>query len=173
MWTFKKKVSFVLYKIFASWMPISQRSKFAKYMRVFFAKRIAKLGRNVNIEKNAYFNPDVVIGNNSGIGINCELYGPIDIGDNVLMGPEVIMYTSGHNYSRLDIPILLQGKTEQKKIIIEDDCWIGRRVIIMPGVRVGRGSVIGAGAVVTKDVPPYSVVGGVPAKVIKRREERI
>lgn len=171
MWTFKKKLYFFLYKIFAAWLPISQRSRFAKRLRRHFAKRIAKIGKNVNIERNAYFTPSLTIGNNSGIGIDSELYGPISIGENVMMGPEVIMYTSQHKYDRLDIPIMFQGSTPPKSIIIEDDVWIGRRVIIMPGVKVGKGSVIAAGAVVTKDIPEYSVVGGVPAKIIKRREE--
>ena len=122
MWTFSKKINYFCYKVFASWLPISQRSQFSKKIRVHFAKRIAKLGKNVNIERNAYFSPDVIVGDNSGIGINCELYGPIEIGDNVLMGPEVIMYTSGHRYERVDIPIILQGSTDIKKIIIASYC---------------------------------------------------
>lgn len=170
MWTFKTKINYFLYKIFASWLPISQRSRYAKKLRYHFSKRICKLGKNVNVEKNAYFTPQLVVGNNSGIGINAEIYGPVKIGNDVLMAPDVVFYTSGHKYDRLDIPIGKQGSTESKPIIVGNDCWIGRRVIIMPGVKIGDGSIIGAGAVVTKDVPPYAVVGGVPAKVIKYRK---
>ena len=115
------------------------------------------------------FGPETKIGNNSGIGINCEVYGPVEIGENVMMGPEVVIYTSGHNYSRTDIPIMQQGSTDKKAVKIGNDVWIGRRAIIMPGVSVGDGCVIGAGAVVTHDVPAFTVVGGVPAKVIKER----
>lgn len=170
MWTFRKKLMYLFYKVFASWLPTSQRSKFSMKVRYFFARRIAVLGRNVNIERSAFFTPDLRIGDNSGLGIKAEAYGPVIIGNNVMMGPEVVFYTSGHSYDRLDIPMNQQGSTEVRPIIIGDDVWIGRRVIILPGVKVGDGCVIGAGAIVTRDIPPYSVVGGVPAKVIKVRK---
>jgi long-chain acyl-CoA synthetase len=90
-------------------------------------------------------------------------------GDNVMMGPEVVVYTSGHCFDRTDIPMAEQGSTSPRAVTIGNDVWLGRRVIIMPGVTIGDGCVIGAGAVVTKDIPAYSVAGGVPAKVIKSR----
>ena len=156
--------------VFASWLPKSQRSKFAKKIRYFFGKHICDVGDNVNIEHNAQFSPELVIGDNSGIGINSEIYGPVEIGKNVLMGPEVIIYTNGHRYDDLSVPIREQGFTKERKVIISDDCWIGRRVMIMPGVRIGTGCIIGAGSIVTKDIPPYSVVAGVPARIVKSRE---
>ena len=70
----------------------------------------------------------------------------------------------------MDVPIKYQGSTEEKKVIIEDGCWIGHGVFILPGVTVGKGSVCGARSVITKDVPPFSVVGGNPAKVLKYRK---
>ena len=109
------------------------------------------------------------IGDNSGIGIRCEIYGPVKIGRDVMMGPDVVCYTSGHRFDRTDITMIEQGSSEPEPISIGNDVWIGRRVMIMPGVNIGDGCVIGAGAVVTKDIPPYSVVGGVPAKIIKSR----
>ena len=124
----------------------------------------------MNIEKHAHFTPGLSIGDNSGVGIRCEVNGPVTIGANVMMGPEVVIYTQTHKYDRTDIPMCEQGSTEPCEVVIEDDVWLGRRAIIMPGVRIGKGSIIGAGAVVTKDVPPYSVVGGVPARVIRTRE---
>ena len=170
MWTKRKKINFLLYKMTASWLPISQRLSFAKKARGFWAKRIVKsFGKNVNIEKGATFGPEVSIGDRSGIGINCEMYGPVSIGNDVMMGPEVIVYTSGHRFERTDISMMDQGFTDVKPVTIGNDVWIGRRVIIMPGVTIGDGCVIGAGAVVTKDIPPYSVAVGVPAKVIKSR----
>lgn len=91
------------------------------------------------------------------------------IGKNVMMAPEVIILTLNHKYIDMNCPIIMQG-SYASKVVIEDDVWIGIRAIILPGIKIGRGAVIGAGAVVTKDVPPYTVVGGVPAKIIKRRE---
>ena len=171
MWSFRSKIVFILYRLTAAWLPESRRSRFAKGLRRFWAKRMIKhCGKNVNIEKGAKFTPLLSIGDNSGIGINCEINGPVSIGNDVMMGPEVVIYTSGHKFDRMDIPMWKQGSTEPRAVTIGDDVWIGRRVIIMPGVRVGNGCVIGAGAVVTKDVPDYCVVGGVPAKVLKRRK---
>ena len=74
-----------------------------------------------------------------------------------MMGPEVVIYTSGHRYDRTDIPMMEQGGTEPEPVTIGNDVWIGRRAMIMPGVHIGDGCVVGAGAVVTKDIPPYSV----------------
>lgn len=130
---------------------------------------VTHCGENVNIEHGAHFTPGLSIGDRSGVGINCELNGPITIGQDVMMGPEVVIYTSGHEFGATDIPMMDQGSTAAKPVIIGDDVWIGCRAIIMPGVTIGNGCVIGAGAVVTKDVPPYSVAVGVPAKVVKNR----
>lgn len=172
MWNAKSKVLFILYKMTAQWLPISQRFPLAKKLRGFFGKRIAKkFGVNVNIERNAVFTPELEIGNNSGIGIDCEVYGPVKIGDNVMMGPEVVVYTSGHEHSRTDMPMIEQGRSEVKAVIIGNDVWIGRRAIIMPGVTIGDGVIIGAGAVVTKNIDPYMVAVGVPAKMVKSRLE--
>lgn len=171
MWTKRKKILYVLYKLFAAWLPRSRHLRFAKKLRVFFAKRIiAFCGNNVNIEKQAQFTPDLKIGDNSGLGIQCEANGPVVIGKNVMMGPEVVIYTGGHKFDRTDIPMIEQGGTGDTPVVIDDDVWIGRRAIILPGVHIGEGCVIGAGAVVTKDIPPYSVAAGVPAKVVKSRK---
>ena len=170
MWTVKKKILYILYRLTAAWLPTSQHLLIAKKLRAFWARRIAKkVGANVNIERNAVFGPLLEIGHDSGVGINCELYGPVVIGENVMMGPEVIVYTSGHKYDRIDIPMGEQGDDDVKPVIIGNDVWIGRRVIIMPGVKIGNGCIIGAAAVVTKDIPDYSVAVGVPAKVVKSR----
>lgn len=81
-----------------------------------------------------------------------------------------MIFHGDHEMSRRDIPMRLQGDSVSKPVVIGDDVWIGARSIILKGVHIGKGAVIAAGAVVTKDVPEYAIVGGVPAKVIKYRE---
>lgn len=112
------------------------------------------------------------IGNN--VGINHYSFigvrGDVEIGDNVIFGPRVNVFSENHNFEKLDVPIKNQGVTKLKTVI-GSDVWIGANVSIMAGVCIGDGCVIAAGAVVTKDVPAYSIVGGVPAKVIKNRKE--
>jgi maltose O-acetyltransferase len=132
-----------------------------------------RAGRNINIEKGAYFGDgsQIEIGDNSGIGVNCRACGPIKIGDNVMMGPEVIILTINHKYDRLDVPMLEQGHDLPEPVTIGDDVWIGTRAIILPGISVGKGAIIGAASMVTKDVPEYAVVCGNPAKVFKYRTD--
>lgn len=105
---------------------------------------------------------------NDGVWMNCA--GGIDIGNFVMIGPKVVIHSANHSYGDLDVPMMNQGHTHEK-VTIEDDVWICACAIILPGVTVGTGSVVAAGAVVSKDVPPYSVVGGVPAEVIKYRRK--
>ena len=170
MWTMKTRILYLLYLGTAAWLPISQHSKIAKRIRGGWAKKIIhRYGKNINIEKHATFTPELSIGSNSGIGINCEVYGPVTIGNDVMMGPEVVIYTNAHCHDRIDIPMREQGFSEANPVQIGNDVWIGRRAMIMPGVKIGNGVVIGAGAVVTKDVPDYAIVGGVPAKILKTR----
>jgi maltose O-acetyltransferase len=129
-------------------------------------------GKDINIEKGAYFSDgsQITIGDHSGIGVNCYLYGEIRIGNDVMMGPEVIVLTINHQFDRLDVPMRLQSYYPPKPVTIGDDVWIGTRVIILPGVTIGKGVIIGAGAVVTRDVPDYAIVGGNPANVIRYRK---
>ena len=129
-------------------------------------------GKNINIEKGADFGrgSGISIGNNSGLGVNCVVRGPLEIGDNVMMGRWVSVITNSHETSRTDIPMNQQGHKPAKKVTIGSDVWIGNRVTILPGVTIGNGVIIGTGAVVTKDVPDYAVIGGVPARVIRYRK---
>jgi maltose O-acetyltransferase len=163
-----------VYYCFARYLPASD-SRFggwARPLRRWITKALFKrAGRNINIEKGAYFGDgsQIEIGDNSGIGVDCRACGPIKIGDNVMMGPEVIILTINHKYDRLDIPMRQQGHNPPEPVTIGDDVWIGTRVIILPGVSIGKGAIIGAASVVTKDVPEYAVVCGNPAKVIKYR----
>ncbi|HCC07296.1 MAG TPA: acetyltransferase [Clostridiales bacterium] len=132
-----------------------------------------KQDKNVNIEHGAYFGKGIGIniGDNSGLGINARVQGPLVIGKNVMMGPDVIIYTKNHSFNNTDVPMMEQGELEPEKVTISDDVWIGARVIILPGVTIGKGSILASGCVVTKDVESYSIVAGVPAKKIKSRLE--
>ena len=94
--------------------------------------------------------------------------GGVEIGKYVQVGPNTVIHSANHNFDDIDLPICKQGHTP-KKVKIEDDVWIAAGCIILPGVTIGKGAVIAAGAVVTKDVEPYSVVAGAPAKKIKDR----
>lgn len=170
MWNKKNKFYYVLYAILAKKLPYSRRGKFFKKLRAFFAKKIMrKVGRNVNIETGAVFNPKVEIDDNSSIGVNCELVGKVIIGKNVMMGPEVVFYSINHEFKDSNKTIMEQGYQAEKPVIVEDDVWIGRRVIVLPGVTIKKGTVVGAGSVVTKSFSEYSVIAGNPAKVIGKR----
>lgn len=131
---------------------------------------LEKCGVKVNIEKGAVFASSVELGDRSGLGVNCRISGKVVIGRDVMMGPNVSFYTRNHAFSRIDIPMSQQGFSVEKPVIICDDVWIGANSILLGGVIVGKGAVIGAGAVVTKDVPEYAIVGGNPAKVLKYRK---
>lgn len=143
-----------------------------------------KCGKNVHIGRGGSFTfKNITIGDNSSIGTNatfmCTL-AKINIGNKVMFGPHVFMITGGHRtdvIGRYMIDITNKEKLPEndRDIVIEDDVWIGANAIILKGVTVGIGSVIGAGSVVTKDVDPYTIVGGAPAKCIKKRfsEEEI
>lgn len=128
-------------------------------------------GKSINIEHGASFGKGnrVSIGDRSGLGINARLDGPVTIGHDVMMGPDVMIFALGHEFTDVEVPMIQQGMTTPRQVVIEDDVWIGARVIILPGVRVGRGSVVAAASVVTKSVPPFSVVAGNPARVVKNR----
>lgn len=160
----------VAYAALVKWWPQSLWCKPADKIRVFFARRICmKTGKHIGIEKNAMFSSRVSIGDYSSLGRDCELHGEIHVGNRVIMAPECIFYTVNHRYDRIDSPIGLQGDTDSAPIFIGDDVWFGRRVMVMPGVRIGSHCILAAGAVVTKDIPDYSIAGGVPAKVIGSR----
>lgn len=172
----KRIIGQLLYTCIGKRLPGSySRCSFgSRRFRAFCGKLILdECGKNVNIEKGAQFSSSIKLGDNSGIGENAWLLSAeITIGKNVMMGPDCMIFTSNHVVEDIDIPMCEQGFTPVEPVVIEDDVWIGARVIILKGVTIGKGSVIGAGAVVTKDVAPYSIVGGTPAKLIKMRTDK-
>lgn len=168
----------ILYKCIASRLPESGSSiigipvgDFSRRFRRFTYEKWTgnRLHKSVNIEKPVSLSDDLVIGKRSGIGKESIISSCVEIGDNVMIGPFLLCYTSNHAFKDVNVPMIDQGFSEKKGIRIENDVWIGARVIILPGVTIGIGSVVGAGAVVTKDVPPYAIVAGNPAKVVKYR----
>lgn len=116
----------------------------------------------------------IKIGNNVGIGQFASLGGSggLTISDNCIIGQYFSCHPENHNYEQLDIPIKNQGTT-RAAIKIGENCWIGAKVTILAGVEIGANSIIAAGAVVTKSMPPFSIIGGVPAKVIKSRLQEV
>ncbi|TWX67495.1 acetyltransferase [Colwellia sp. C1TZA3] len=142
-------------------------------MRRFVCSEIFhECGSEVNINKGAYFGSGtgIRIGDFSSIGERCQVANDSVIGANVMMAPDVIIFSVSHNFIDTDTPIRLQGNAEPKPVTIGSDVWIGQRSIILPGVNVGDGAIIGAGSVVTKDVSPYEIVAGNPACHIKCRK---
>lgn len=161
------------YSIFAKYLAPSYRSNLSRVLRYYFAKKIINnIGKNVNVEKGARFTGKITVGDYSGLGVNCDLSGDVIIGKYVMMGPEVAIYSKNHNFVIKSKPMMLQGYTESKPVIIEDNVWIGRRVIVLPGVTLGEGCIVGAGAIVTKNVKPFTIVAGNPAKFIGNRFEQ-
>ena len=110
------------------------------------------------------------VGKCARINENVFLQGEISIGDYVLVAPNVAIYTQNHIHKDVDTPIVLQGTEGSKKVVIKDNAWLGRNVVVLPGITVGEGAIVGAGSVVTKDVEPYTIVGGAPAKLIRSRK---
>lgn len=165
----------VVYNVLGKHMPLSD-SKFSfgsKRVRAFCGRLILEqCGKNVNIEKGAQFSQEVSLGDNSGIGVNATVSSYVTIGNDVMMGPECLIYTSNHGMDRLDVPMWMQPSGSPRPVVIGNDVWIGARVIILPGVHIGDGSVIGAGSVVVRDVEPYSIVAGNPAVFIRKRDQK-
>ena len=112
---------------------------------------------------------DVIIGSHTRIGIHCTVIGPVTIGNHVNLAQGIVVTALNHNFKDTTLYIDEQG-ISTNPVVIGDDVWIGANAVILPGVTIGRHAVVAAGAVVTKDVPDYCVVGGVPARIIKRIE---
>lgn len=109
----------------------------------------------------------IKIGDRTGIGPFCVLYGHgnLEIGTDCMIASHVVCIPENHRYERIDVPMRLQGGT-QRGIRIGDDVWLATRVVVLDGVSIGNGAIIGAGAVVTRDIPPYAIAYGVPARVV-------
>ena len=110
---------------------------------------------------------DVMIGDHTRVGLHNTIIGPVIIGNHVNLAQGITVTALNHIFEDSDKRIDEQG-VSTSSVIIEDDIWVGANAVILPGVTIGHHSVVAAGAVVTKDVPPHSLVAGVPAKIIKQ-----
>lgn len=172
----KQLFCLVAYYGLARFLPVSYTpivGRLSKWIRYRLCRCIfAKCGTNVNIERLAWFGSghNICIGNNSGLGVNCNVPSNIIIGNDVMMGPDCYILGSNHKFDRVDIPMNQQGMSIMSQTIIENDVWIGRGVLCTPGRHIRTGSIIGAGCVLCKDFPEYSVVGGNPSRLIRLRK---
>lgn len=161
-------------------------STYWKWRMNMFAYQVINMAsdrRHITVGKNTNIHPTTIIryGQNVKIGDNCLINhnnllqpgkgpnGTINIGNYVHTGVNVMFMAFNHGFYTTDIPTKEQDYMDAP-IVVEDDVWIGGGSIVLSGVTIGKGAIIAAGAVVNKDVPPYAIVGGVPAKVIKYRE---
>ena len=168
-----------VYYGFAKHLPKSNRpvlGRFAQWLRWRCAKHLfAECKGYVNVEQGAYIGNGKnfhVLRETCAIGKDFVCHNRIVmIMGRVIMGEDVLFQGGGHSYANPDVPIGAEGNLPDSPIEIGDDVWIGARAIVLPGcMRIGAHSIIGAGAVVTKDVPDYAIVGGNPAKVIRMRK---
>tara|TARA_Y100000589_G_scaffold278859_1_gene274524 strand:- start:32 stop:631 length:600 start_codon:yes stop_codon:yes gene_type:complete len=172
--------------------------KIGNFARVFYYKlRLKETFKNIRFESGIRieFPSNVLLKSNSYFGLNCKIYaselskvhigfnasfnanvmvnargkGNIFIGNNVLIGPNVVLRSCNHSFKSTKMPIISQGMTEGE-IIVGNDVWIGSNAVILPNCVIGDGAIIGAGAVVTSDIESHTIVGGVPARFIKKRE---
>ena len=162
---------YVLY-VTTSWLPHYQLHyswPITTFIRRLSAKLMfEKCGKKVDIGRKISFSSRVSLGDRSSIVDNDFILGEVSIGKDVMMAANCALIASNHITERIDIPMNKQGGTDEP-IFIGDDVWLCYGCTICAGVKIGTGAVVAAGAVVTKDVPEYAVVGGVPARVIKYR----
>lgn len=164
----------LLYYGFARHLPYSPRPYAfgSRRIRYELCRRMFRsCGADVNVEHGALINSgaEIDIGDRSGIGLDAFISGPLVIGRDVIMGPNCTFLSINRQTPDLERPMIEQGFKPARPPVIEDDVWIGANVTVLPGRRIGTGSIVAAGAIVSADVPPFSVVAGNPARVIKRR----
>jgi acetyltransferase-like isoleucine patch superfamily enzyme len=143
------------------------------------SRKGVKIGDNVTIRKNSIIDctgvirelgEGIIIGNNVGISQNAfiQVRGMVEIGSNIMFGPGVSIFSENHDFSDTQ-KLLMEQPVNRKGVKLCDNVWVGANTTILDGVVIGEGAIIAAGSVVTKNVPPNCVVGGVPAKIIKER----
>ncbi len=168
-----KKFKLILYYLCFSKLPNSfwPGGSMFNRMRLSCLQGVLRMGKNNKIQRSVY----VGNGNNIVIGNDCQIneavrLDNVELGNNVMIARESIILGKMHESNEVGMPMSKQGWKEVSKTYIEDDVWLGLRVVVMPGVRIRKGCIVAAGGVVTKDTVASGVYGGVPAKLIKIRK---
>ncbi|BDU51119.1 acyltransferase [Haliovirga abyssi] len=165
-------INYYFYKYFYKWNFFGSKIEIGKNIR--FDNWNTYIEDNVKIEDNVILGGkgEIFLGENTSLNPNCFIVSQkkVKIGKNCMIAPNVYITDEIHNHDRIDIPIKFQGY-KYKEVIIEDNVWVGRGTTILAGIKIGRDSIVGAGAVVTRNIEPFSIVGGVPAKLISKRKE--
>jgi maltose O-acetyltransferase len=169
----RRSLWYSFYYGFAQHLPASYRfqpfGRLGKACRALACRHLFRTcGQHVNIEQGANFYTgwEIEIGDNSSLGISCMVPFDLKVGKDVMMGPYVIIIGENHQFTNRDLPMRLQGTEVYPPVIIEDDVWIGARATILPGIKIGKGAIVGACSVITKDIPPYAIFAGNPARMI-------
>lgn len=152
---------------------LSLPDEFSKYRVSYYNRNGCKIHKRTSISPNVRIRGKFEMGKGSSIAQNCTISGEkagVFIGENVMIAPNVVIVAFNHGYARLDVPMVQQPNSEAS-IYIENDVWIAANSTIAKGVTIGKGAIVGANSLVVKDVPPYSIVGGVPCKVLGWRRE--
>lgn len=167
----KKKIGWILYVFLGGLLPHGKYGcfKISNFIRnVCCSLLFDSRGHNTNIGRRIRLSSQITLGDNSSIGDQSYISGKVIIGNNVMIAPRCAFIALDHVFDSSNS--LINIGSENKSIIIEDNCWICFGATILSGCTIGKGSIVGAGAVVTKNIPPYSVVGGVPARILKTRK---
>lgn len=164
-----KRILLTIYYIFLQHIPMQPMPgfKLGYKLRYWAVRKILRsCGKDVIIKDHCYFGngSKLTVGNRSQLGQHARLNGDITIGDDCVMGPDVVMMATSHEFKSLEIPINRQGAKEEEPIRIGNDCWIGTRVIILPGVELGDQCIVAAGAIVTHSFPSKCILGGYPLR---------
>lgn len=168
----RKLIGIIIYTFCTGWLPhyaLGGKWEIASWIRTLSARMILdKAGRHIDVGRKVRFSTQVKIGDHSGIGDYAYLQGQIEIGKNTIMAPKCSLVAANHKYLDTSKLIKEQGSIEMP-IVVGHDVWIGYGSLVLGGITIGNGAVIAAGAVVTKNVAPFEVVGGNPAHHIKFR----
>jgi len=167
-----KKFYLFIYFLIGKHLPSSYYplGGFFNWFRISLLKKNITIGNKTLIQSGFRFGlkNKLIIGKECQINENVYIQSA-SIGNYVLIAPNVAILASSHVFSDKSVPMAYQGDTTINPVIIEDDVWIGRNAIILPGIQIGKGAIIGAGAVVTRNIPANAIAGGVPAKIIRFR----
>jgi len=134
-----------------------------------FFKNLSHLSYTNYISYSSFLHSSVSMGKYCYIGPGGEVPPGVQFGNYVMIGKDLLISGNDHNFKLVSTPVIFSGRPQHPKTYIKDDVWIGARVVVKTGITIGQGSIIAAGAIVVKDVDPYSIMAGVPAKKIGER----